>query len=144
MMTGLTIPTSGDVEIMGSSIVHHPQAARRHLGYCPQSNVLFGSLTVEEHLIIYGAIKGIPGGPFSPASYKAADEAIQVPPHPSAAAFLTLLWQIYMSNSSQNISQSLAKYTSVICVQLVELGDKRNTPARALSGGMKRRLQVSF
>lgn len=86
MMTGLTTPSSGDVEIMGSSIVHQPQAARRHLGYCPQSNVLFGSLTVEEHLIIYGAIKGIPGGPFSPASYQAANEAIQVLPQRSAAS----------------------------------------------------------
>jgi ATP-binding cassette subfamily A (ABC1) protein 3 len=84
MMTGLTTPTSGDVEIMGESIVHQPQAARRHLGYCPQANVLFGSLTVEEHLIIYSAIKGIPGGPFSPASYQAADVAIQVMHQPVA------------------------------------------------------------
>jgi len=74
---------------MGKSIVHDPQAARRHLGYCPQSNVLFGSLTVEEHLIIYGAIKGIPGGPFSPASYQAAEEAIQVPHQPPAAICLS-------------------------------------------------------
>jgi ABC-type multidrug transport system ATPase subunit len=37
-----------------------------------------------------------------------------------------------------------AKRASLCFLQLVELGEKRETPAKALSGGMKRRLQVAI
>ena len=36
------------------------QAAR--LGLCPQRNVLFDTLTVREHLVLFAAIRGMPGG----------------------------------------------------------------------------------
>ena len=36
-------------------------AARLSLGICPQQNVLFGSLSVMEHLQLYASIKGVPG-----------------------------------------------------------------------------------
>jgi ATP-binding cassette subfamily A (ABC1) protein 3 len=36
-------------------------AIRRHLGVCPQHDVLFPDLTVEEHLILFASFKGIKG-----------------------------------------------------------------------------------
>lgn len=54
-------PTSGECEIQGHNVLRDAAAARRSLGICPQQNVLFGSLTVEEHLLLYASIKGIPG-----------------------------------------------------------------------------------
>lgn len=35
-------------------------AMRRLVGVCPQFNIMFDVLTVEEHLRIFAAIKGIP------------------------------------------------------------------------------------
>ena len=102
MMTGLLRPTSGDCRIMGHSIVHQTAQARSFLGYCPQQNVLFGRLTVLEHMLVYSAIKGIPGGPFGPEALAAAEQMLEA----------------------------------------VGLDDKRNAHAEALSGGMKRKLQV--
>ncbi|KAL3693440.1 hypothetical protein R1sor_007091 [Riccia sorocarpa] len=60
MLTGLTRPTSGDAEIWGHSILKDLSSVRRTIGVCPQQNVLFGVLTVREHLELYAALKGIP------------------------------------------------------------------------------------
>ena len=62
MMTGLITPTSGDCIIDQASIVSQTEDARLGLGYCPQSNVMYGSLSVLENLQIYAAIKVIAGG----------------------------------------------------------------------------------
>lgn len=35
------------------------KAVRRSLGLCPQSNVLFQELTVQEHLRFYSVLKGL-------------------------------------------------------------------------------------
>ena len=34
---------------------------RRSIGVCPQQNVLYSSLTVADHLVLYGEIKGMRG-----------------------------------------------------------------------------------
>ncbi|OAE27724.1 hypothetical protein AXG93_4193s1240 [Marchantia polymorpha subsp. ruderalis] len=60
MLTGLTRPTSGDAEIWGHSIHKDLSSIRRTIGVCPQQNVLFGVLTVREHLELFAALKGIP------------------------------------------------------------------------------------
>jgi len=46
------------VSIDGHSIDSHPTEARRRVGFCPQFDVLFERLTVEEHLYFYGIVKG--------------------------------------------------------------------------------------
>jgi ABC-type multidrug transport system ATPase subunit len=33
-------------------------AVRKQLGFCPQFDILFPNLTVQEHLEFYGALKG--------------------------------------------------------------------------------------
>lgn len=77
MMTGLTTPTAGDCLIKGCSIVDETQSARLCLGYCPQSNVMYGHITVMEHLQIYAAIKGIQGGSWSATAVEAAEQIIR-------------------------------------------------------------------
>lgn len=55
------MPTSGNVSVGGYNIATRFNSARRLIGFCPQENVLFDDLTVEEHLQIYARMKGIPG-----------------------------------------------------------------------------------
>ncbi|XP_077445156.1 phospholipid-transporting ATPase ABCA1 isoform X1 [Stigmatopora argus] len=61
ILCGLFPPTSGTAFINGYDIRTHVDAARRHLGMCPQHNVLFNELTVEEHIYFYGRLKGLGG-----------------------------------------------------------------------------------
>lgn len=39
--------------------MHHPRTARLALGVCPQFTAIDPQLTVREHLIIYGRLKGL-------------------------------------------------------------------------------------
>ncbi|XP_060933642.1 phospholipid-transporting ATPase ABCA1 [Limanda limanda] len=59
VLTGLFPPTSGTVYIKGLDIRHDMDIIRRMLGVCPQHNVLFDILTVEEHVWFYGCLKGL-------------------------------------------------------------------------------------
>ncbi|GFT55691.1 ATP-binding cassette sub-family A member 3, partial [Nephila pilipes] len=59
ILTGLYTPTSGSASINGLDILTDTVRARRGLGVCPQHNVLYDTLTVEEHLKIYAAMKGV-------------------------------------------------------------------------------------
>ncbi|KAF8745381.1 ABC-2 family transporter protein, partial [Rhizoctonia solani] len=54
-------PTKGDVRINGVSIVDEPAAARVSLGVTPQFSAADSQLTVREHMMIYGSIKGLHG-----------------------------------------------------------------------------------
>ncbi|EHB02730.1 ATP-binding cassette sub-family A member 8-A [Heterocephalus glaber] len=58
MITGETKPSAGQVLLRGSSSPE-PQG---FLGYCPQENVLWPSLTVREHLQVFAAVKGLRKG----------------------------------------------------------------------------------
>ncbi|CAL8300626.1 unnamed protein product [Arctogadus glacialis] len=59
ILTGLFPPTSGTAYIMGKDIRTELSAIRQSLGVCPQHNVLFSMLTVEEHIWFYGRLKGL-------------------------------------------------------------------------------------
>uniref|UniRef100_A0AAQ4RMK2 P-type phospholipid transporter n=1 Tax=Gasterosteus aculeatus aculeatus TaxID=481459 RepID=A0AAQ4RMK2_GASAC len=59
VLTGLFPPTSGTVYIKGLDIRHDLDIIRRTLGVCPQHNILFDILTVEEHVWFYGCLKGL-------------------------------------------------------------------------------------
>ncbi|CAD5121577.1 DgyrCDS10076 [Dimorphilus gyrociliatus] len=58
MLTGLLKPSDGNAYIYGHSIKTDIESARQHLGYCPQDNVLFDLLTVEQHLRFFAELKG--------------------------------------------------------------------------------------
>jgi ATP-binding cassette subfamily A (ABC1) protein 3 len=53
-------PTSGDVRVYGHSVVRAPQRCHRQLGLCPQHDLLWGMLSVIEHLELYAAIRRVP------------------------------------------------------------------------------------
>uniref|UniRef100_F6U7N4 ATP binding cassette subfamily A member 3 n=1 Tax=Xenopus tropicalis TaxID=8364 RepID=F6U7N4_XENTR len=60
MLTGLSPPSSGECYIGGYEITRDTALIRRSLGLCPQHDVLFQGLTVEEHLYFYAGLKGCP------------------------------------------------------------------------------------
>ncbi len=60
MMSGLIAPTEGDAQMYGKSVRHDLDAIRADMGVCPQHDVLWGDLTVKEHLHIFAGIKRIP------------------------------------------------------------------------------------
>ena len=57
MLVGLFPPTSGDAVVNGHSILNDIDGVRESLGLCPQHNVLFGRLTVREHLSFFARLK---------------------------------------------------------------------------------------
>ncbi|KAE8283807.1 ATP-binding cassette sub-family A member 5 [Larimichthys crocea] len=62
MLSGDTEPTAGQV-LMGdySTEFHQVDNNLEHVGYCPQVNPLWPRITLQEHLEIYAAIKGLKG-----------------------------------------------------------------------------------
>ncbi|XP_043924192.1 phospholipid-transporting ATPase ABCA1 [Protopterus annectens] len=60
ILTGLFPPTSGTAYIHGKDIRTDLSNIRQSLGVCPQHNVLFDQLTVEEHVWFYSRLKGVP------------------------------------------------------------------------------------
>uniref|UniRef100_A0A1I8GBS1 ABC transporter domain-containing protein n=1 Tax=Macrostomum lignano TaxID=282301 RepID=A0A1I8GBS1_9PLAT len=59
LLTGLYTPTSGTAFIGGYDIRTEMDQIRQQLGLCPQHNVLFDTLTVEDHIYFYGMLKGL-------------------------------------------------------------------------------------
>ncbi|XP_064490186.1 ATP-binding cassette sub-family A member 2-like [Ornithodoros turicata] len=98
MITGLFPPTRGHISINGHNILRSTKRAREDLGLCPQHNVLFDEMTVQEHLYFFLSLKKGRG----------------------------LSWR-------EEVDQVLTD---------LNLGDKRHTQARNLSGGMKRKLSL--
>uniref|UniRef100_A0A671P574 Cholesterol transporter ABCA5 n=1 Tax=Sinocyclocheilus anshuiensis TaxID=1608454 RepID=A0A671P574_9TELE len=61
ILCGICPPTEGTATIYGSPVAEIAEGAemRQLVGICPQFNIIFDVLTVEEHLRIFAAIKGI-------------------------------------------------------------------------------------
>ncbi|KAM5310189.1 ATP-binding cassette sub-family A member 6 [Glossophaga mutica] len=61
MVSGVTDPTAGKVELRGYSSVgrHRGDGTVKFLGYCPQEDALWPSLTVRQHLEVFAAVKGL-------------------------------------------------------------------------------------
>lgn len=59
MLTGEITISSGDAFIYGRSIRYNMEAIRQSIGFCPQHNILWPSLTPREHLRVYAVIKGV-------------------------------------------------------------------------------------
>lgn len=58
MLTGLIEPTDGNAEVFGINIFQNMNEVRLMLGVCPQHDILFDSLTPEEHLRLFSSFKG--------------------------------------------------------------------------------------
>ena len=59
MISGDIKPDRGDIYINGVSVLRQPRVARLSLGVCPQFTAIDSQLTVREHLVIYGRLKGL-------------------------------------------------------------------------------------
>lgn len=59
MLTGLLPITKGSARIGGLDIKSNVDAIYRILGVCPQFDIVWSELTVQEHLALYSRIKGI-------------------------------------------------------------------------------------
>jgi len=66
-LSGQTSISGGDALIRGFSIRTGMSQIRRSLGFCPQHDVLYPTLTVKEHLWFYGKLKGIHGAALTEA-----------------------------------------------------------------------------
>lgn len=62
ILCGICPPTNGTATIYGSPVAEIAEGSemKQLVGICPQFNIIFDVLTVEEHLRIFAAIKGIP------------------------------------------------------------------------------------
>ena len=62
ILCGICPPTNGSATIYGSPVAEIADGSemKQLVGICPQFNIIFDVLTVEEHLMIFAAIKGIP------------------------------------------------------------------------------------
>ncbi|XP_077864040.1 phospholipid-transporting ATPase ABCA1-like [Saccoglossus kowalevskii] len=59
ILTGLFPPTSGTAYVYNQDILTNIDQIRKNMGMCPQHNVLFDHLTVDEHLWFYARLKGM-------------------------------------------------------------------------------------
>ncbi|KAH9371305.1 hypothetical protein HPB48_018285 [Haemaphysalis longicornis] len=60
MITGFVDCSTGKVLVGGYDINVCTRDARESTGYCPQNNILFDELTVEQHAMFFAIVKGIP------------------------------------------------------------------------------------
>lgn len=56
-LSGFLPPTSGTAVVNGYDISEDIQNVRKSLGLCPQHNILFDTLTVEEHLQFFSQVQ---------------------------------------------------------------------------------------
>jgi ABC-type multidrug transport system ATPase subunit len=60
MLTGLYPSTHGNAWVGGHDIRGELSKVQMSLGVCPQFDLLWPELTVEEHLLFYARLKGVP------------------------------------------------------------------------------------
>uniref|UniRef100_G1LAT0 ATP-binding cassette sub-family A member 3 n=1 Tax=Ailuropoda melanoleuca TaxID=9646 RepID=G1LAT0_AILME len=59
LLIGYYPPTRGEVYIHGFDISKNLFEIRKHLGFCPQHDILFNDLTLLENLFFYSVVKGL-------------------------------------------------------------------------------------
>ncbi|KAF8976612.1 hypothetical protein BGZ46_008121 [Entomortierella lignicola] len=60
LLTGLYSPTSGTAYVAGANIRTDMATVHSKIGVCPQHDILWGDLTVADHLLFYSRLRGIP------------------------------------------------------------------------------------
>lgn len=74
MIYGLVAPTAGDILIDGTSVVTHPEKARRLLGVLPDNAGLYKRLTARENIEYFGRLQGLGEAELAESS----DELIEI------------------------------------------------------------------
>ena len=60
ILTGYLLPSSGRASVAGHDVVQASVAARRCIGYLPETTPLYGEMRVDEYLRFCAEIRGIP------------------------------------------------------------------------------------
>ncbi|PVU98819.1 hypothetical protein BB559_001273 [Furculomyces boomerangus] len=60
MMIGLYKMSSGNATLSGFDVTTETSQVYRHVGICPQHDILWDDLSIEDHLYFYARLKGIP------------------------------------------------------------------------------------
>ena len=66
MLTGATVPTSGDALLRGMSILTSQDEIRKLVGFCPQHDAIEALLTAREVMVLYARIKGLAASEIGP------------------------------------------------------------------------------
>lgn len=61
ILTGEEVPDAGNASLNGHSIRQSMTPVFQQMGYCPQFDGLFDSLTGAEHMRFYAVVKGLVG-----------------------------------------------------------------------------------
>ena len=118
VLVGLYPPTSGSAFINDYDITSNLDGARQSLGLCPQFDILFDMLTIEEHIYFFSRLKGSTGGLFVACAHESRFT------HCAALA---------------DIKEEIDTF-----VKDLDLEPKRKAYAGTLSGGQKRCLSVGI
>ena len=59
ILSGLSVPTSGEVMVAGFSASRQPEKIKKKIGYMCQKFSLYEDLTVRENIMLYGGIYGM-------------------------------------------------------------------------------------
>lgn len=59
MLTGCLLPNSGEVDICGISLLHHPTQAKAHIGYLPETPPLYRELCVNDYLTFAARLRAM-------------------------------------------------------------------------------------
>ncbi|XP_047633732.1 phospholipid-transporting ATPase ABCA7 isoform X8 [Phacochoerus africanus] len=79
ILSGLFPPTGGSARVLGHDVRSSMAAIRPYLGVCPQYNVLFDMLTVDEHVWFYGRLKGLSAAAVGPEQDRLLQDVGLVP-----------------------------------------------------------------
>ena len=60
MLCGLSQPSDGKAMVAGYDVATQYEQVKRHIGYMSQKFALYDDLTVEENLVLFGGIYGMP------------------------------------------------------------------------------------
>ena len=60
MLCGLSQPSDGKATVAGYDVATQYEDVKRHIGYMSQKFSLYDDLTVEENLVLFGGIYGMP------------------------------------------------------------------------------------
>ncbi len=59
MITGYLAPDSGAVSVSGVDVIREPQAAKKKIGYLPESNALYYDMYIKEYLEFIADVHGV-------------------------------------------------------------------------------------
>lgn len=59
LISGLTTADNGSITVKGIPVTGYTSEFKKALGYCPQENIFYESLTVHENLKIAAVLKGM-------------------------------------------------------------------------------------